>query len=200
MALGANSSLWKKSCEAGLPRPRASDQPCLKWRHLFDQSALSPGINLRSGLNLEREQAKTATFKDYAQYLDAFDQVGEGMLGEQIQEMTSHAPQERVETEPRFQRRVLDLYLMNKGRAPKKYELVEARLDQQSKTVSYRSTGFDLFQRSRYDMTQVRYDRAFRREAMPEASRLLHGMCCKYDFQVASLQIRNAGTPANKGD
>jgi hypothetical protein len=67
------------------------------------------------GVNLVLGRPKSTPFKDYAEYLAAFDDVWKGPNGERIREMTNKAPHQPLETEPRFQRRVLDLYLMNKG-------------------------------------------------------------------------------------
>lgn len=70
----------------------------------------------RRGLNVVLGRPVNTPFDTYVPYLAAFERVWEGPHGERIREMTRKAPKKPLETEPRFQRRVLDLYLMGKGR------------------------------------------------------------------------------------
>ena len=51
-------------------------------------------------------------FADYADYFAAFEQAWDGSPGHNIRDITRNAAAER---EPRFQRRVLDVYLMLRG-------------------------------------------------------------------------------------
>lgn len=68
----------------------------------------------RKGLNivLHRESSR---FVDYADYLAAFEQAWDGSPGQNIREYIARNGESVVETEPRFQRRVLDDYLMLLG-------------------------------------------------------------------------------------
>jgi hypothetical protein len=70
----------------------------------------------RRGLNMVLMRPLNKPFESYVEYLADFDRVWEGSHGERIREMTSQAPKQALETEPRFQRRVLDLFLLTKGR------------------------------------------------------------------------------------
>ncbi len=69
----------------------------------------------KRGLNVVLGRPVNARFDNYVQYLADFERVWEGPHGERIREMTNEAPQQPLETEPHFQRRVLDLYLMIQG-------------------------------------------------------------------------------------
>jgi hypothetical protein len=74
----------------------------------------------RRGLNMVLGRPITTPFDRYVEYLADFDRVWEGPHGERIREMTRQAPRQLLETESRFQRRVLDLYLLTKGRSNQK--------------------------------------------------------------------------------
>jgi hypothetical protein len=67
-----------------------------------------------AGLNLVLGRSKSRWFENYARYLSDFNDVWNGPHGERIREMTKPIGR-LVEAEPRFQRRVLDLYLMSQG-------------------------------------------------------------------------------------
>lgn len=71
----------------------------------------------RRGLNLVLGRSPGAAFKDYPAYLADFELVWNGPQGDLVREMTRRAPKESIEETPRFQRRVLDLYLLARGRA-----------------------------------------------------------------------------------
>jgi hypothetical protein len=73
----------------------------------------------RRGLNMVLGNPLSKRFNRYDEYLADFESVWEGPHGKRIREMTRQAPRQPVETEPRFQRRVLDLYLLAKGRIRK---------------------------------------------------------------------------------
>ena len=73
----------------------------------------------RRGLNMVLGRPINKPFDNYVEYLADFDRVWEGPHGKRICEMTSQAQEQPLETEPRFQRRVLDLYLLAKGRSRK---------------------------------------------------------------------------------
>lgn len=68
----------------------------------------------RKGLNIVLDR-KSSRFVDYADYLAAFEQAWDGSPGQNIREYMARNGQSIVETEPRFQRRVLDDYLMLLG-------------------------------------------------------------------------------------
>lgn len=55
------------------------------------------------------------SLNSYAKYLLAFDTIWSQELGNKIKELSSQDGMEIVEKEPRFQRRILDVYLMMLG-------------------------------------------------------------------------------------
>lgn len=69
----------------------------------------------KKGLNKERQpdRGPTARFATYNEYLATFNAVWEGRLGREIRHVTED--REAPQCEPRFQRRVLDVYLMKRG-------------------------------------------------------------------------------------
>lgn len=73
----------------------------------------------RRGLNVVLGRPITTPFKSYVEYLADFDSVWKGPHGKRVCEITRQTPRQPLETEPRFQRRVLDLYLLAKGRIRK---------------------------------------------------------------------------------
>jgi hypothetical protein len=70
----------------------------------------------RRGVNMVLGRPINTPFDRYVEYLADFESVWKGSPGERIREMTRQAPRQPLEAEPRFQRRVLDLYLLTKGR------------------------------------------------------------------------------------
>jgi hypothetical protein len=57
-----------------------------------------------------------APFESYADYLQAFDEAWSGDLSDQIRRyVTKHGAKSPIETEARFQRRILDVALMKCG-------------------------------------------------------------------------------------
>jgi hypothetical protein len=54
-------------------------------------------------------------FDTYAEFLEAFDSIWEGKLGEEIRQATVSVAENEIECQPRFQRRVMDVYLMQVG-------------------------------------------------------------------------------------
>lgn len=70
----------------------------------------------KKGVNVVLGRGASSPFDTYAEYLTAFDQAWNGQPGQQIRDyMTSFGTQRAVESEPRFLRRVLDIYLMKCG-------------------------------------------------------------------------------------
>lgn len=67
------------------------------------------------GLNVALGRSKSRWFPDYAAYLTDFNELWKRPLGQRICEITEQAGRAALETEPRFQRRILDLYLMTAG-------------------------------------------------------------------------------------
>ncbi len=67
-----------------------------------------------SGLNVVIGRSKSSSFASYAEYLSRFNDVWNGPHGERICEMINPIG-EPIQAEPRFQRRILDLYLMIEG-------------------------------------------------------------------------------------
>lgn len=66
------------------------------------------------GLNLAVGRSKILWYENYSEYLKSFNDIWEGPCGERIRGMRNLTAIS-VATEPRFQRRVLDLYLMAEG-------------------------------------------------------------------------------------
>ena len=70
----------------------------------------------KAGANIALGRVASSRFDTYAQYLAAFDDVWNGRIGHQIREYVSiDGVQSEVESEERFLRRVLDMYLMRCG-------------------------------------------------------------------------------------
>lgn len=69
----------------------------------------------RRGLNAVLGYRTGREFDTYADYLADFETVWTGDVGQRVRELTNQAAMNPTEREPRFQRRVLDLYLMTKG-------------------------------------------------------------------------------------
>lgn len=72
----------------------------------------------RNGLNLVLGRSKNSRFDSYVEYLADFNRVWTGPHGELVRQMTEQPGTTGVEREPRFQRRVLDQYLMIVGGVP----------------------------------------------------------------------------------
>jgi hypothetical protein len=70
----------------------------------------------RRGMNRVLGRGAYAQFTNYPDYLQAFEVVWNGELGREVRAYASHHAVQPVECEPRFQRRVLDLYHMETGR------------------------------------------------------------------------------------
>ncbi len=67
----------------------------------------------KRGVNIALGRKASHRFNTYAEYLAAFDDVWNGRIGQQIKDyVAASGAQSAVENEPRFQRRVLDMYLM----------------------------------------------------------------------------------------
>jgi len=65
---------------------------------------------------LSSRMGASASFNSYAEYLAAFEQTWKGRLGQQIRDYLARVDTDSsVESEPRFQRRVLDVHLMRCG-------------------------------------------------------------------------------------
>jgi len=70
----------------------------------------------RKGLNIVRSWSPPSPFNSYSEYLVAFDTVWKGLPGKQIRAYVARKGVENtVDREPRFLRRVLDMYLMKCG-------------------------------------------------------------------------------------
>jgi hypothetical protein len=70
----------------------------------------------KKGVNIVLRRPASSSFSNYAEYLRAFEQVWDGEAGQQIRDyLTSVNTSFAVETEPRFQRRILDVHLMKCG-------------------------------------------------------------------------------------
>jgi len=70
----------------------------------------------KKGLNVVRGHGASSPFGTYSEYLAAFDCAWEDQPGKQIKDCVARKGAYRaVEHEPRFQRRVLDVYLMECG-------------------------------------------------------------------------------------
>jgi hypothetical protein len=69
----------------------------------------------KRGVNALRGRALSAGFKNYAAYLKEFDEIWIGRTGQQIRDHAMRTGARHCETEPRFLRRVLDVYLMKRG-------------------------------------------------------------------------------------
>jgi hypothetical protein len=68
------------------------------------------------GLNKVLGRSASSRFNNYAEYLAAFDEAWENQPGQEIRGcVTRNGAQSVVENEPRFLRRVLDVYLMKRG-------------------------------------------------------------------------------------
>jgi len=70
----------------------------------------------RRGMNRILGRGSYSQFSDYPHYLRSFDIVWNGDLGREIRAYVTHNAIQPIEREPRFQRRVLDLYHMESGR------------------------------------------------------------------------------------
>jgi len=69
----------------------------------------------KRGLNIASGKPASRSFQNnYCAYLEAVNAVWNGEIGQAIRDITAQST-EQVEREPRFQRRVLDLYLMKLG-------------------------------------------------------------------------------------
>jgi hypothetical protein len=70
----------------------------------------------RKGTNIVLGRGASSPFKTYADYLAAFDQAWNCQPGQEIRDyLIRVGPHDAVESEPRFLRRVLDVYLMKSG-------------------------------------------------------------------------------------
>jgi hypothetical protein len=76
----------------------------------------------KRGLNITCGRPASRSFKDYVAYLTDIDRVCLGELGQAIRKETAQSPVYTVEQGPRFQRRVLDVYLMKLGGRNMKHE------------------------------------------------------------------------------
>jgi hypothetical protein len=69
----------------------------------------------KRGVNLTRNCAASRQFGSYAGYLEEFDKIWNGQIGQEIRDHAARTGAHGIETEPRFLRRVLDVYLMKRG-------------------------------------------------------------------------------------
>jgi hypothetical protein len=69
----------------------------------------------KKGLNIVRGRAASRKFDTHADYLAPFDEAWNGELGQEIRDHMKNDVQSKAEGEPRFQRRILDVYLMVRG-------------------------------------------------------------------------------------
>jgi hypothetical protein len=70
----------------------------------------------KKGVNIALGRRASHRFNTYAEYLAAFDLVRKGARGQQIRDyVATSGARSAVESEPRFQRRILDMYLMKLG-------------------------------------------------------------------------------------
>jgi hypothetical protein len=70
----------------------------------------------KKGVNIVLGHRASSPFRAYADYLAAFDEAWKGQAGTQIRDyLTRVGATDAVESEPRFLRRVLDVYLMECG-------------------------------------------------------------------------------------
>ncbi len=70
----------------------------------------------KKGLNIVLGRGASSAFKTYSDYLAAFDSVWEGQPGKQIRDyVAKKGARNAVVRDPRFLRRVLDVYLMKCG-------------------------------------------------------------------------------------
>lgn len=69
----------------------------------------------RRGLNTVLKRSASARFVSYDQYLADFDRVWNSSRGDEVRVLTLSSLKQPFAAEPRFQRRVLDVYLMMKG-------------------------------------------------------------------------------------
>lgn len=99
----------------------------------------------KRGLNRALGRSASAHFDSYSQYLADFNTVWDGSLGNEIREATERAIGEPLGREPRFQRRVLDLYLMTMGghnhEPDKPLKLAATAHRARTKLVSVNSSG-----------------------------------------------------------
>jgi len=69
----------------------------------------------KRGVNLVQSYAPSRQFGNYARYLEGFDKVWNGEIGQQVRDYAIRTGAHGLEVEPRFLRRVLDVYLMKCG-------------------------------------------------------------------------------------
>lgn len=69
----------------------------------------------KKGVNIVLGRPASSPFKAYADYLAAFDESWNGQAGHQIRDVMRVWATNKVESEPRFLRRVLDVHLMECG-------------------------------------------------------------------------------------
>jgi hypothetical protein len=70
----------------------------------------------KKGLNIVQGRSASFQFRTYSDYLSAFDAAWKGQPGMEIRDyVTKVDVQSKLEREARFQRRVLDMYLMECG-------------------------------------------------------------------------------------
>jgi hypothetical protein len=70
----------------------------------------------RRGMNLVLGRRVYSQFSDYPFYMHTFDTIWSGDLGDEIRAYVAKNAMQPIEGEPRFLRRVLDLYHMESGR------------------------------------------------------------------------------------
>jgi hypothetical protein len=68
-----------------------------------------------AGLNIVIGHSMDAGFESFSDYLANFNDVWTGPHGARIRDMMKSQAESTIESEPRFQRRILDLYLMSEG-------------------------------------------------------------------------------------
>jgi hypothetical protein len=69
----------------------------------------------KRGVNIVMGRTASAHFDTYADYLTMFDKAWEGQPGQEIRTFVRDNIAGALETQPRFLRRVLDVYLMRRG-------------------------------------------------------------------------------------
>ncbi len=69
----------------------------------------------KRGANVLRRRALSSEFENYAAYLREFDEIWRGQTGQEIRNHAMRTGVQHRESEPRFLRRVLDVYLMERG-------------------------------------------------------------------------------------
>jgi hypothetical protein len=71
----------------------------------------------KRGINIVLDRGVSYSYNNnYSEYLAAFDYVWNGPLGQEIRKLMESSAMRAVEQEPRFQRRIVDFYLVELGK------------------------------------------------------------------------------------